>query len=79
MSDARLPPHALAPDPTRPRMLRFPAPLVAADVAALTRDNPVMALYVELAPRYEREFAEMAASDAEDDEAVARALVSMAR
>jgi hypothetical protein len=57
-------------------MPRYPAPLVAADVASLTRDNPVMALYVELAPRHEREFAEMAASDAKDDEAVARALIS---
>jgi hypothetical protein len=38
-----------------------------------------MAIYVELAPRYEREFAAMAASDAEDDEAIARALVALAR
>jgi hypothetical protein len=79
MSDAPLPPHTLAPDPTKPRMPRYPAPLVAADVAALTRNNPVMAVYVELAARYEGEFAEMAAADAKDDEAIARAIVAMTR
>lgn len=74
-----LPPHALAPHPSEGSVPSYPAPLELAAVPAHLQGNAIVKLYLALAPQYEAEFAEMAASDAKEDDLVAAALVASAR
>jgi hypothetical protein len=74
-----LPPHMLDADPAAKTIARYPAPLPTGPLPAHLEDNAIVQLYLTLAPQYEAEFAQMAASDAGDDEAVAAALVASAR
>jgi len=57
----------------------FPAHLDPAKIPAHLRDNPLVEAYVALTPEQEAGLARLADSDAEDDEAVAAALLASAR
>ncbi len=57
----------------------YPAPLDAAKIPAHLRDNPLVETYLALTAEQEAGLARLADSDAEDDEAVAAALLASAR
>ncbi|MCU0653749.1 MAG: hypothetical protein MUF64_00155 [Polyangiaceae bacterium] len=66
-------------EPQEQEIPRYPAPLDPLLLPARLKENPIVQLYLSMAPQFEGEFAEMAAADAQDDVHVAAALVASAR
>lgn len=83
MSASRMPREWFDPanDPEDPltRVRPWPLPVAQADVPAPLRDNPIVQAYLAMSPEQERDLARLAESDAQDDEAVAAALLASVR
>lgn len=57
----------------------WPAPVTVEDVPHALRANPIIQAYLAMSPEDQASLAASAASDAEDDEAVAAALIASVR